>query len=466
MTLGTLLSYSAGPIGAAFISFITLPFLAHFFSAEDVGRYSLLMVVLSLSTMVFSLGLNQSYVREYHEYEFKPSLILISTLPCVLAMFLLILLYVLMPFSLSHFLFDVDSKLFSILVILSIFISVLCNQYSHVLRMEERPLLFSFSAVLPRAIFLLLLGLLVFLSDSKDFDVVIYANLGSLFLQLTFFLVTVPIIFLSFKANIDFEKLKQMIRFGLPLIFGGVAFWGIASVDRFLLKHYASLTELGIYSMAVSFASIGSIFTSIFGTIWHPLVYKWNQNGIEPDKLQRVLDLAAVAIAVIWSLTGLFGWFVAFLLPSDYADVVFILPLCIAVPLLYLLSEITQIGIGISRKTFYSMLISVFALVVNVIINLLLLEQYGAYGASVASAFAFMFFLLGRTEISFRLLPVFKRSRMYSVVIVFLFTSIFFAFYGKFVTYSCAIWIFPLAFVLCVYRHELLVSYRNLQGSF
>ena len=72
-------------------------------------------------------------------------------------------------------------------------------------------------------------------------------------------------------ANNDMQeletRLKEALRYGIPLAFGGLAYWGLVSVDRFLLKQYGTLSELGVYSMAISFGAVALIFQSIFSSL-------------------------------------------------------------------------------------------------------------------------------------------------------------------------------------------------------
>lgn len=460
MTLIKVLQYSIGPVGAAVLSLLTIPILAHFFNPEDVGRYSLLQVLLSLSTMLFSLGLHQSFVRDYFEYSDKPSLVLMAFLPCVIVLLIFFALYGFSPFSISKLVLDLDGEDYSFYILCLIFLSVLINQFAHVLRMKERALMFSFSTIFPRFNFIFLILVFLLLLDDYNFDVILKATLGSLLMTFIFFFFVLIELRQSFSSKIDIKHLIEMLKFGMPLILGGLAFWGIASVDRFLLKYYSSLSEVAIYSMAVSFASIGSILTSIFGTIWHPLVYRWSSEGLDKKRLQNVLDLALVVICCAWSAAGLFSWLINLVLPEYYSNVVYIMPLCLAVPLLYLLSEITQIGIGISRKTIYAMLISILALVVNISLNILLLESFGAIGAATASALAFALFLILRTEVSHYLMASYKRRDLYSIVSIYFLISILFAAIGDKSFYYHLIWLIPLPFVIARFKNELL-SFRT-----
>jgi len=90
-------AFAIGPIGAAVLGLISLPIITWLFSQEDVGRMAMLQVTLSFSILLFSLGLDQSYVREFHEAENKPALLKRAMLPGLLL--LLIAIGVLLSFG-------------------------------------------------------------------------------------------------------------------------------------------------------------------------------------------------------------------------------------------------------------------------------------------------------------------------------------------------------------------------------
>lgn len=75
------MAYSVGPIGSGLIGLITLPMITWFYSVEDVGRISMLQVCTSFFVLLFCLGLDQAYVREYHEFPNKPQLLKVVLLP-------------------------------------------------------------------------------------------------------------------------------------------------------------------------------------------------------------------------------------------------------------------------------------------------------------------------------------------------------------------------------------------------
>ncbi|MDP2152532.1 MAG: lipopolysaccharide biosynthesis protein [Methylotenera sp.] len=408
------MQFSVGPIGAAILGLITLPIVAWFFSPEDIGRLSMLQVTISFALLLFSLGLDQAYVREFHEVDDKSGLLKAVILPGLVILGMTVIVILLLPWSVSELLFGIHSVFLSTLFFASVFLAFFSRFLSLILRMEERGLAFSMSQLLPKLLFLVVL--IIYVAIGVD---AIFANLMAAYfisISFVFFLFTWntrgqwPLIFV---AKVDKTKLTQMLRYTIPLIGSGVAFWGLTAMDKIFLRSISSFEELGVYSVAVSFAGAALIFQTIFSTIWAPTVYKWAVQGVDPEKIIRTIDYATLAVLVIWSLAGMFSWIIIFITPARYSHVQHILLLAMAYPLLYTLSESTGVGIGIKRKTMFSMLAAVLALGVNALANWLLIPVYGAAGAAMASALAFFIFFLIRTEISSKLWKSYERKKMY-----------------------------------------------------
>ena len=386
----------------------------------------MLTVTISFSLLLFSLGLDQAYVREFHEVKDKPSLLKGVFLPGFILLTFSLVLLLLIPISISKILFDIESSLLSTLIICGILLSFISRFLSLILRMQERGLAFSMSQLLPKLFFLLLILSFLLFNVPSVFENLLIANILSLFAVFIIFVWNTRAEWMSaMKSLIDKSKQKQMINYALPLIGSGLAFWGLTAIDKFFLRSLSSLSELGIYSVAVTFAGVALVFQSIFSTIWVPTVYKWIAEKVDLKKIKNIMDLVALAIILIWSVAGIFSWAVAYILPADYENVQHILLLAIAYPLLYSLAESTGVGIGIERKTMFALLATIVALVVNVICNWFLIPIYGAAGAAMGSAVAFSIFFIIRTEASSRLWMSFERYRMYIFIIMLLTLSLF-----------------------------------------
>lgn len=425
MTPKQILSFAIGPIGAAALGLITLPFVAWFFSAEDIGRLSMLQVVTSFVILLFTLGLDQAYVREFHEVIDRAALLKAAMLPGFALLTVALASLLLLPWSISEILFGIDSRLLTILLVAAIFLQFLSRFLSLILRMQEKGIAYSMSQVLPKLLFLIILVLYYLFNAKAVFENLMIANVFSLF---TVFLIyawnTKGDWLIALTAKIDKFKQREMIRFGMPLIGGGIAFWGLTAMDKLFLRGFSSFEELGIYSVSISFAAAALVFQAIFSTVWAPIVYKWASEDIDPAKIKNVIDYSTLAVVGIWSVAGMFSWLVDYILPAGYESVKYVLIAAMAYPLLYTLSEATGVGIGVKKKTAYSMIAAVLALILNAIGNWYLVPNYGAAGASIASAIAFFAFLIVRTEASSYLWKSFERVRMYIIIIVMVTLSI------------------------------------------
>lgn len=419
MTPKQIAAFALGPIGGAFLGLITLPIVAWLFTPDDIGRLSMLQVVVSFSILLFSLGLDQAYVREFHEVTDKPSLLKAVFLPGFLVLSLALVCLALLPWSISELLFGMDSRLLTSLLISAIFLQFLSRFLSLILRMQEKGLAYSMSQLLPKALFLVILAAYLLFSVEAVFKNLMMANwLSLLSVFLIFSWNTRKDWLPALTANIDKTKQKKMLQYGVPLIGSGLAFWGLTAMDKFFLRGLSSFEELGVYSVSISFASVALVFQAVFSTVWAPVVYKWTAEGIDPNKVKKVTDFSTLAVVTIWTLAGMFSWVVTYLLPTEYMKVQHILLVAMAYPLLYTLSEATGVGIGIKRKTTYALLAAFIALILNAIGNWFLVPSYGAAGAAIASAIAFFAFFIIRTEASAKLWQGFERLRMYLLILI------------------------------------------------
>lgn len=399
MTPKAIASFALGPVGGALLGFLTLPIVTWFFAAEDIGRLSMLHVTLNFAVLVFSLGLDQAYVREYHESEHSPTLFKLVLLPGFLILTLSLILIA--PALLSSWVFGIASSELGLLLGLCIVAAFLSRFFSLILRMQERGLAFSLSQVLPKVIFLGAIGAFVLLDSSRELlQLLVGQTLAIVIVCLINALLTRREWLDGIKTPFKREALLPMLKYGMPLILGGVAFWGLTATDKIFIRALSNYEELGIYSVAVSFAAAATIIQTIFSTVWAPMVYKWVSQGDNLDKVNTVIQYVLTIVLTLFALAGSFAWIVNYILPPKYELVPFLVAACMGYPLLYTLSETTKVGIGVTRKTKLSMVAALIAFAVNCLGNWWLIPLFGAAGAAVSTCFAFWVFFLLRTEFS------------------------------------------------------------------
>ena len=443
-------AFALGPVAGAALSFVTLPIVTWFFSQEDIGRLAMMNVVISFSILLFSLGLDQAYVREFHEAKDKPALLKITLLPGLLLLLFMLGILLCSDNIISYWLFELDSVLLSLLVAGAILSSFIARFLSLILRMNEQGLAYSMSQLLPKLLLILVIGSYVVFSISKNITNLVFANVASIvFVCIIYGWNTRKEWLLGVKSKVNYSYLKELLSFGLPLIFGGLAFWGLTATDKILLKELSNYEQLGLYSVAVSFAAAAVILKSVFSTVWAPMVFKWAAAGENLDKIYKVNRYVLLIIIVLFCLGGLFSWLVTLILPGNYNPVQWILISCLGYPLLYTLSETTVIGISITRRSSFAMIAAILAFIVNVIGNFWLIPLYGAAGAAVSTCVSFWVFFILRTEFAIYVWRAIPRVILYSYTSLLVTGAVVNSLFGK--TYSMQLKFFWLVMLFSVF---------------
>jgi len=449
-------AFAIGPIGGAVLGLISLPVITWFFSQEDVGRMAMLQVTLGFSILLFSLGLDQSYVREFHEAENKPALLKRAMLPGSILLVITILVLLSFGGSLAGWLFDLPQWHLSVLVALALVASYISRFLSLVLRMNERGLAFSMSQLLPKLLLLAIIGGYVAIGADKNLTNLVLANAAAITFVCAIFVWNTRTEWLvAIRSKLDIDQLKSMLQFGLPLILGGLAFWGLTAVDKVFLRTLASFEELGVYSVSVSFAAAATILQSVFSTVWAPTVYKWASAGHGLEKVHKVSRYILALVVLGFSLAGLLSWVITFFLPANYAAVQWIVVSCIGYPLLYTLSETTVVGIGISRRSSFSMLAAGIAFAVNLAGNWWLIPIYGAAGAAVSTCVSFWIFFVLRTEFSIYVWKSIPRVLMYTYTMISVSGAVVFTLWGEVLgCWMVGFWVLVLGSWVVIFRGE------------
>jgi O-antigen/teichoic acid export membrane protein len=248
-----------------------------------------------------------------------------------------------------------------------------------------------------------------------------------------------------------------MLKYGLPFAPNALIFWCFQSMDRFAVKTWSDLESLGLYAAAFKFSAVLEIFRKSFMTFWTPIaLQKYTENPNDRvffEKMFQTLCAASFLMCIgIVSCKDI----IIYIFDMKYRGAAMIMPFMIMFPVLFLLSEITVVGINFQKQSYWHLPIIGTAAVVNLVGVYFLVPSLGAKGAAISTAIAYVVFFIGRTFVSKRLFPV----KYHMVKTCFMVAAIFvFALFSTFVKFG---WIHLAAvavlLVTCtvLYRHQYL----------
>ena len=434
MKLKTLLAYAVGPIGSAAASFAALPLLSRHFSSADMGRLLLMQTAAALALIALGLGLDQSYIREFHHYRGREGALLKHTAapPLLLAAAAFAALMCFAPERPSETVFSLADARLSLLCLLFAAALLLARCLSLVLRMNGRAWAFSLSQLLPK---LLVLAAAAFcLTGWLPADtftlLTVFAAAQAAALPLLLWQ-TRRDCAAAWRAPWSAAELRSALAYGLPLAAGALVYWAFSSADRWLLRDLAAPEELGVYALAAGFAAAAGVLQSVFATVWAPTVFQWAADGGGADKAARAATLLCAAVLALSCLAGLLSPLAGLILPPQYAAVRFVLVSSVLVPLLYTLTEATGIGINVRRKSGLVPLVSLAALAAALPLLYALIPPYGARGAAAAAAAVFWIFCVLKSELSARLWQPLPRRTFYPATLAALAAAVLHSLFGS-----------------------------------
>ena len=390
--------YGLGDFIFKFIGFAIFPIYAHVFKVDEFGVMALVTTLAGLVAVLLNMGMNNAVQRFYWDPQtpegHRP--VLVSTGLWVLLTWST-LLTALVLLLLSPLRIGIQQR-FDVLWIF-ILLSLVSNipseilQYSlNILRLHFSPWLFTLVSAW-RNLAGVLLGLFWVLILKKGLLGFFWGN----FLGLV---VAIPLGFWLIRKDLRFEFDKQIAKeimaFGYPFIFTGLAYWVFGSMDRWMLGGLSNNTEVGLYSIASKFATILIFFNTAIGQAWSPFAMKLL--GEDPDyrlTFSKVLSALFLGLVLIGFVVSLFGLeMLRLTTPAAYWPAANTLSVLAMGIVLAGTTQVTALGISIGRRTQLFATGSWIAAILNLLLNWLMIPKWGALGAGLAT-FVSYFFLSG-----------------------------------------------------------------------
>ncbi len=406
-----LVSFSLGTWINFALSFLFAPISTFLLSPSEYGKYALFILAQTLLTYLFTVGMDQVLVRFYHQKKMAPERLLINCiLPIFGSFFIVSSILLLLNSELNFFITGSHSPNYILCIQLAVIalLASLNNVGTSHLRMQNAGLKFSFlqvtTSIINYGVFFCYLLLL-----ERTFQAFLIGSLVSLSVQLL-------IIYGRFikihqfiaKTRPNRQMIKQALLFGIPFVPTFLLDFLFSSSDRFFLRYYGSLEEMGIYSLGLRISYAFTILQSGFHLYWVPYsMERFHRN--EHDKrfytetfsLLNFLILIAITAAVIGKplLKGL--------IDEQFYPAIAFFPFLLFVPYFYTLSEITFVGINFKSQTHFHLIINVITLVLNALFAFLMIPKWGASGAAMTAAATYCVFFVFRSWFANRLYPLY-----------------------------------------------------------
>tara|TARA_R110001606_G_scaffold384411_1_gene547274 strand:+ start:6715 stop:8130 length:1416 start_codon:yes stop_codon:yes gene_type:complete len=370
-----------------FVGLFLVPLYTRIFTPDEYGSMDLISTVVAFIAIIGMMQLESAVSRYY--YAEKSELernSLISTAIWTLLVVSVVLLFLLIFFAkpISILLFDTNAYA-TILIIggATIPFANLNGIFTVIMRFKRRPvhyMLFQLAHI--------------FFTISTTIVLVVYYKIGiiGVFIgQLGGFVIIVLLMTFYLQSNIKFIWNKsyfyKMMRYSLPLVPAVGGSWTNSYINRFVMVGYLSITEIGLYVVALKFASVLQLIGAAFRMAWPPFFWETFENNKEHKKVFRNIlqHVSPLVFSVVILLTIYAEEIVKFFATEQYlfsANLIGMLALSYAIT--NILSQIIMVGPGITKKTEFNTIIYFISVGVNVTSLFILVPSIGLIGVPVS----------------------------------------------------------------------------------
>lgn len=387
------------------LAVILVPLYTTVMLPEEYGIYSTLMAYLILGNVLLSYGMETAFFRFITKDADNQKIVQSTTLTSIsvstLVFLGITLLFTIQIATVAEF--KPEYVTYGLLILALDALVVLPFAW---FRVNERPMRYAvvkiFNVVVNLAFNLFFLLLLPKLAVNSSFwnslwfpeNKVAYVFIANLIASAVTLLVLLP---LYVKIGFGFNKTiwKQMMKYAIPVLIAGIAFSVNEAFDRILLKYLLpeniAETQVGLYSACYKLGMFMTLFVMAFRLGIEPFFF--NHSGHENAKntyatITKYFTLFGCLILLV--VVVYIDVFKRILIPnSQYWEALKIVPLILLANLFLGIYHNLSVWYKVTDRTKFGAYISVFAAIVTLVLNYVLIPIIGYMGSAIATLAAY-----------------------------------------------------------------------------
>ncbi len=387
--------YSIGWIASSLSSILLLPVYTRFLTRGDYGILEIIFHTNGVLKIILLSGFNFSIAKFYHDQideNKKKAVISTAIITVSLLSFIAILPCLICQDSIAIMLLGNSSyssyiNIGLLILLVELLFFVFLSRYL----VEKQSIIYVVLNLIK-----LVTGIVV------NVICIVCLNLGAmgmLYGNLASFVVVMCISgFLCLRdvgLSIDFKLLAKMLKFGLPMIPASLFATLMHNADRFLIRKYCSISDVGIYGMGYQFPMmLNLLILGSFSYIWSSAtIYEIAKERDSSFQFGRITTYFLTIFVFLQFVLSISSTSVLKILAApDFFEAHQVIPL-ISLGLCFHASYLFfTTGAFVKEKTWLLGFAYCPPAIINIVCNVALLPKYGYMGAAVATALTYFIF--------------------------------------------------------------------------
>ena len=401
------------------------PIYLRIFSKAEYGAQDVFQTWNNFVIMIIPLGLINSVERYYIEKNISKKKLIGTAMSILLINCTIYILSIICfkNFFLKGFLGEIKHVDVFYLSLALVVLTVVSDCFLSVLKIQIRSKQYAFITI-TNFLILTVLGFTLVYFYHYGIEGFFYAGIISLM-----FNNVMSIYYLRNELSITYDKdiVKLLFTFGIHYLLVSVVFQVFNVTDRYLISHYLSLDDVGIFSLGYRLSNFTQFFITPFTLAWLPHAYRLKDHESAESTFIKVSQIYVLICAILLSTICLFRKELIFYFSKEYSDAYVSIGILAFLNFVMGLSYFWALGIPFKNKTIIYSYIAPISALLNFIASWIGVRLIGINGIALGSLIGGVFWIAALNYFSQKL---YKINFNYTSYLPLLMFPVFFFFFS------------------------------------
>ena len=375
-----------GKFCTQFVSFLLIPIYTHYLLASDYGYIDLVQTYITLLAPIIILRFDSAIFRfliDCRKSDDKKSEVISSSFYLILLQ-IIILILIFIPLI---FFIKIN---YSIAILLNIIFISISSFLLQLTRGIGKNIDYSIGSIIS-AIITIGLNILLIVRLKYNAGSILYASAAANIFCSVYLIIKKKIYkYLNIK-EFSSKKLKEMLKYSLPMIPDGMSWWIVNVSDRTIITAFINSAANGIYAISSKFSNILSSIFQIFNMSWQESASIHIKDDDRDLFFTDILNKTYVifyscCILILVCMPFIFKFFIGI----EYLDAYKYVPILLLGNLFSAIANIIG-GVYIAKKETNKVArTTIIAAIINIVINVSMIKMYGLYAAAVSTLISYI----------------------------------------------------------------------------
>lgn len=380
----TSIIYLIGNVLSKLIAFVLIPIYTTYISPNIYGEFDLMNSLISLVAPLIFFQVWDGLFRFVYDYEDIKEKYFVVTNSFNIFIFGIILYEII--FIIASRFINIPGNVF-----VNIYGISYASQYlfGTIARTFKQNKLYMISGVVNTLVNLLLNIILIVVLKKANINSLFLSIILGNFVQCLIIFIKLDIIKYTNLKNVDFQLIKKMIKFSMPIAVSTISYWLLTGYTKVFISKNFGYSSNGIFAMGSKIASFILVIVSVMQMAWHESSFEVANNKDKKEYYQKGLNsfliiLLYSTISIILLLKVIFP----IIIKGEYYESIKIMPIILIYTAINAFSGFASSQFLAEKDSKIPLYTTLISALINILL-LFLFKKLDILGASIALFISF-----------------------------------------------------------------------------